>query len=83
MWPIWAECYPLESGTGVARTDRGRDSHGERDATPASDVASETLRAEAVEDFVDASDGDAEMRADSLAAGATPGSLKIAQGKVE
>jgi len=42
-----------------------------------------SLRAEAVEDFVDASDGDAEMRADPLAAGAAPCSLKIAQGKVE
>jgi hypothetical protein len=42
-----------------------------------------SLRAESVEDFVDASDGDAQMRADPLAAGAAACSLKVAQREVE
>lgn len=41
-----------------------------------------SLRAEAVEDFVDASDGDAEMRADLLAAGAAACSLKVARARL-
>ena len=53
------------------------------DATPLRDVASEPLGAEPVEDFVDASDGEAEMRADPLAASAAACSLKVAQRKVE
>jgi hypothetical protein len=53
------------------------------DATPASDVASEPLGADGVMHLVDACDGDAEMRADLLAAGAAACSLKVAQRKVE
>jgi hypothetical protein len=80
---MWAECYPSENGRVVPLTDRSRDNHGERDATPASDVASEPLRAEAVEDFVDASDREAQMRADPLAASAAACSLKVSHRKLE
>ena len=38
---------------------------------------------EAVEDFGDASDGDADMRADPLAAGAAPCSLKVAHRQLD